>query len=96
MIIFLLIVTLCFFIGYLFLPRDLWGYYFKDMERFYIVAAAFFILLIVVLLLVHNFKSLDFPWGFVVGYWLIDPIGFWMKEYRRIKREESNKPRLTK
>ena len=80
---------LCFLIGYLFLPKDMWSYYFKDTQRFGIMAALFFIIFIPMLLF-----SSRAPWGFL-GFWLMDPISFRMVFYPRLKREELLRKKLS-
>jgi hypothetical protein len=79
-----LIVTLGFLISYLFLPKDMWAFYFSKERSWGIMAILFFIIFIPLVLLLPSTGA------FALGFWLTDPISFRFTMYPRLKSQKAS------
>jgi hypothetical protein len=60
----------------------MWKHYFTDYARFIGVGVMFFIFFVPMVLLIPH------SWTFGVGFWLMDPISYFITMYQRIRRNE--------
>jgi hypothetical protein len=64
--------------------KHFWQTYVNDYARFYFIfgiGVAVFLLLTVIMGRI--------PWGFIVGYTLMDPFSYYMTGYQRVLRNEA-------